>query len=68
MQGGPAALSRRILPGDVLLDIDGLSVAGMGIGEVQRRLKGRPGSPITMTLARTGSPAGQAQIPALLQV
>ncbi len=68
MQGGPAALSRRILPGDVLLDIDGISIAGVGIGEVQRRLKGRHGSFVTLTLARNSSVPGQAPLSAPLQV
>jgi hypothetical protein len=51
--GGPADKSHAIQKGDLLLEIDGKSVAGRGILEVRPSLLGVRGSSITIGLART---------------
>lgn len=56
-QGGPAAQSHKILSGDILLDVDGHSIAGKPLLEVQKMLAGEAHSPVTMTVSRPyGSP------------
>lgn len=49
--GSPAA-GAGIRPGDRLVAIDGRSLDGLALGEITRRLRGRPGSAVTVTIAR----------------
>jgi carboxyl-terminal processing protease len=49
--GSPAA-GAGIRPGDRLAAIDGRSVDGLALAEVARRLRGRPGSAVAVTVAR----------------
>ena len=51
--GGPADKSHAIQKGDLLVEIDGKSVAGKGILEARPWLLGVRGSSITIGLART---------------
>jgi hypothetical protein len=51
--GGPAEKSHAIQKGDLLVEIDGKSVAGKTILEVRPSLLGARGSSITIGLART---------------
>ena len=50
--GGPADKSHAIQKGDLLVEIDGKSVAGKGILEVRPSLLGARGSSITIGLVR----------------
>jgi C-terminal peptidase prc len=50
-EGGPAAAA-GVQPGDRLAAIAGRSVDGLSLSEVTRRLRGRVGSPVTMTVGR----------------
>jgi carboxyl-terminal processing protease len=66
IEGAPAA-SLDLRPGDRILAVDGESVAGLKLDEVVKRMRGKVGSPIVLTLGRAGSPAplrveGQRQI------
>ena len=57
LDGGPAAQSNKIFRGDVLLDVDGHSIATRHLSEVQSMLAGEAHSPVTMTFVRAfGSP------------
>ncbi|MCD6360921.1 MAG: PDZ domain-containing protein [Armatimonadetes bacterium] len=49
--GGEAGMKA----GDAITHIDGNAVAGMEPAEVARRLRGRPGTKVTLTLAREGA-------------
>ena len=51
-QGGPAAQSNKILQNDVLLDVDGHSIVGKPLAEIQSMLAGEAHAPVTMTFAR----------------
>jgi hypothetical protein len=50
--GGSADLSAQILPGDVLLRVDGDDVAGMASEALARRVLGAPGTDAALDLAR----------------
>jgi hypothetical protein len=50
--GGSADLSAQILPGDVLLRVDGDDVAGMAGEALARRVLGAPGTAAALDLAR----------------
>lgn len=49
-EGSPAALSGKIAPGDILLDVDGQPLGPLSLPEVQALLRGEPHSPVTLTL------------------
>jgi hypothetical protein len=51
VESSPAARA-GIAAGDELLAVDGVPVSGLGSGEVTRRLQGREGSTVTLTLRR----------------
>ncbi|MEQ1829219.1 MAG: S41 family peptidase [Pirellula sp.] len=48
------AYKAGIQPGDVILTIDGVDSVAMQIDEVTKRLRGREGSTVTLTLERAG--------------
>jgi carboxyl-terminal processing protease len=52
-EGFPAA-KVGIRAGDVILEVDGAPVSTMAIESVSERLKGQPGTPLTMTIERYG--------------
>jgi C-terminal processing protease CtpA/Prc len=45
-----------VIPGDVLLAIDGVPVANMSVEQASIRLRGDVGSTVTITLSRSGHP------------
>ena len=51
-QGGPGAESMKILTGDILIEVDGLPIAGKALPEVQRLLAGEVHSPVTLMFLR----------------
>lgn len=52
-KGFPADLA-GIKPGDVIKKVDGNSLKGMTTDKVSDKLKGEPGTPVTLTLERNG--------------
>ena len=52
IDGTPAAAA-GIQPGDRIVKADGQPTVGMDLSEVVRRLRGRPGTRVTLTVART---------------
>ena len=44
-----------VVAGDRLLEVDGESVRGLKLDQVSRRLLGKPGTPVDLSLAREGS-------------
>ena len=51
IDGTPAAAA-GIEPGDRIVKADGQAIVGLEIGEVVRRLRGKPGTPVVLTIAR----------------
>lgn len=45
-----------LLPGDVIVEIDGVATLGMSDTEVSSYLRGDAGTPVTLTIAREGEP------------
>jgi carboxyl-terminal processing protease len=56
IEGTPAAAA-GLNPGDRILKADGQPLVGMDIEEVVRKLRGAAGTPVVLTIARTGRPA-----------
>jgi carboxyl-terminal processing protease len=56
IEGAPAARA-GIQPGDVILSIDGLKVDNRSIHDTILRMRGRPGTPVELTVAREGLPS-----------
>jgi len=52
-KGFPADLA-GIKPGDLLKKVDGVSLKGFTTDKVSEKLKGNPGTPITLTIERNG--------------
>lgn len=48
------AFREDVLPGDKIVEVDGESTKGKPIEEVTRRIKGKPGTEVTLTLWRKG--------------
>lgn len=44
-----------LLPGDVIVEIDGIATLGMSDAEVTSHLRGDAGTPVTLTIERNGS-------------
>jgi carboxyl-terminal processing protease len=61
IEGTPAA-SAGLEPGDRIIKADGSPLVGMDIEEVVRKLRGAPGTPVTLTIARSGRPAFDVKI------
>src|ERR1051326_299586 len=55
IEGTPAAAA-DIQPGDRIVKADGQPTVGMDLSEVVRRLRGKPGTPVVLTVARTNRP------------
>src|SRR5712691_1769647 len=55
IDGTPASVA-GIEPGDRIVKADGQPIVGMDIGEVVRRLRGSPGTPVVLTIARANRP------------
>ena len=55
IEGTPAATA-GLNPGDRIIKADGQALVGMDIEEVVRKLRGAPGTPVTLTIARSGRP------------
>lgn len=51
IQGGPA-FRAGLMPGDRILKIDGQGTQKLTLSEAIRKLRGRPGAPVTLTLYR----------------
>jgi len=51
IQGGPA-FRAGLMPGDRILKIDGQGTQKLTLAEAIRKLRGRPGAPVTLTLYR----------------
>ncbi len=61
IEGTPAAAA-GVHPGDRIVRADGQALVGMDIEEVVRRLRGAPGTVVTLAVARTGRPAFDLKI------
>jgi len=44
-----------VKPGDLIVKLDDTAVKGMTLGEAVKRMRGKPGTPITLTIVRKGS-------------
>jgi carboxyl-terminal processing protease len=55
IEGTPASAA-GIEPGDRIVKADGQAIVGMDIGEVVQRLRGSPGTPVVLTIARANRP------------
>ena len=55
IEGTPASAA-GIEPGDRIVKADGQPIVGMDIGEVVRRLRGSPGTPVVLSIARVNRP------------
>jgi C-terminal peptidase prc len=57
LQDSPAGKSKKVFPGDVIVRVDGSSLAGLSSRSLRHSLEGRPGTKIILTLAgRRGKP------------
>jgi C-terminal processing protease CtpA/Prc len=58
LEGGPAAVSEALAPGDALESVDGADVQGDGMDDIRRRILGQPvrGPPVDTPCCR--SPSG----------
>src|SRR5580698_2006568 len=61
IEGTPAA-SAGLNPGDRITKADGQALVGMDIEEVVRKLRGAPGTPVTLTIARSGHPTFDVKV------
>lgn len=61
IEGTPAAAA-GLNPGDRIIKADGQALVGMDIEEVVRKLRGAPGTPVTLTIARSGRPVFDVKI------
>jgi len=53
MDGGPAARA-GVQAGDVISNIDGVSAAGLSVSDVSEKLRGAPGTSVSVTFLRDG--------------
>ncbi len=52
---GTPAFSVGLLPGDRIIEIDGVSTAGMELNAAVKKMRGRPGTRVVLTIRRDGS-------------
>jgi len=52
--GGPAE-EAGVLAGDIIIKVDGQSIAGMNTTEVKKRIQGKAGTSVTLTVLRDGA-------------
>lgn len=50
------ALRKGILPGDIIVRVNGKPILGLDLTEVVKRIRGERGTPVTLSLLRKGSP------------
>lgn len=55
IDGTPAAKA-GIKPGDLIVEINGIAVSGMSLTEAVNKMRGKPGTKITLTIIRKGKP------------
>lgn len=48
------AFEADVLPGDQIREVDGVSIKGLPLQDVVRKIKGEPGTSVTLTMARKG--------------
>ncbi len=53
MPDGPAERA-GVEPGDRIIAVDGVAIEGMELADIVRRIRGREGNPVTLTLRREG--------------
>lgn len=51
---GTPAQKAGVMPGDEIIEIDGVSVATDGLDDTINKLRGRPGTPVSMQVRRSG--------------
>jgi carboxyl-terminal processing protease len=56
------AFEADILPGDVIREVDGKTIKGLMLQEVVRKIRGEPGTEVTLTLARKGRDPFQVKL------
>ncbi|HWB48734.1 MAG TPA: S41 family peptidase [Stellaceae bacterium] len=61
IEGTPAAAA-GLNPGDRITKADGQALVGMDIEQVVRKLRGGPGTPVTLTIVRSGRPPFDVRI------
>ena len=57
MPDSPAARTSALAPGDVIVRVDDEPLAGMTLGEAIVRMRGQPGSQVTISVQRSGHDA-----------
>lgn len=58
---GTPAYRAGVIAGDRILEIDGKSTAGITIEEAVKKLKGQPGTAVTLTISRAGANKGKTE-------
>ena len=61
IEGTPASTA-GLSPGDRIIKADGQALVGMDIEEVVRKLRGAPGTAVTLTIARSGRPVFDVKV------
>ena len=54
---GSPAFAADILPGDQITEVNGKSIKGESLRDIVMKIKGKPGSEVTLTILRKGQPA-----------
>lgn len=58
---GTPAYRAGLIAGDRILEIDGKSTAGITLEEAVKKLKGKPGTSVTLTIAHPGAGKGKSE-------
>ncbi|MFI5334178.1 MAG: S41 family peptidase [Chlamydiales bacterium] len=67
IEGGPAHRSGKIVPGDLLVEIDGKSIRDISYEEVLERMKGNGKKEVTLGVSRTDEKSGEKKVRVPLQ-